>query len=469
MHLISPHLAKRLCALGLLLCVSTTASSESPLSALPAAADDKQRLPLDQLRAFTESLQRIKQTYIEPVSDALLLENAIQGMLDNLDPHSSYLKPDDYRSLEESTSGEFDGLGFELSHDNGEVKVITPIDNTPAQRAGIRPGDLIIKINGTPVRGLSTKKTTQLLRGKPGDSIDLLIEREGLDSPLRLTLVHETIRLESVQHSSLERGFGYLRISQFQTDTGEEVLKSMRSLAKAQGKSPLHGLVLDLRNNPGGSLLAAVDVCDVFLTDSLIVSTRGRLPEANVGYRAKLHTAFAHVPMVVLINGGSASSSEIVAGALQDHRRAIIVGTRSFGKGSVQSVFPLQTDTKKALKLTTALYYTPNGRSIQAEGIKPDIVVDKRHVEQGEAESGYREANLSGHLSGLQHNAGKEKRRVTEQGRSALDLSDYQLSQALNILKGLRVAKQKENQPPARKQGHHYDNDRKKQGQELQS
>ena len=402
------------------------------------AQPDKGRLPLDELRAFTEVMQRIKSAYVEPIDDKTLLENAIKGMLDNLDPHSAYLKPDDFKNLEESTSGEFGGLGIEVGSEDGLIKVITPIDGTPAQKAGVKAGDMIIKLDDAPIRGLGLKKSVEMMRGKPGEPIKLTIIREGASQPLEIKVIRDIIRVDSVRHRLLEDNYGYIRISQFQVDTGREVLSALESMRKEQ---KINGIVLDLRNNPGGVLQAAVDVSDVFLDDGLIVYTKGRIPNSDMSYSADKSDPSKGIPLVVLINGGSASASEIVAGALQDHRRGIIVGTKSFGKGSVQTVLPLSTDNERGLKLTTALYYTPSGRSIQAEGIMPDINVDTANVTRTRERQDYRESDLRGHLD----NSTKPSDR-REQGQKdtppPLDVSDYQLNQALNILKSLHLSRQ---------------------------
>ncbi|CAM3435455.1 S41 family peptidase [Parendozoicomonas haliclonae] len=408
----------------------------------PAVTQEKGRLPLDDLRAFTEVLQRIKSDYVEPIDDKTLLENAIRGMLDNLDPHSAYLQKEDYQSLEESTSGEFGGLGIEVGGEDGLIKVITPIDGTPAQKAGVKAGDLIIKLDDTPIRGLGLKKSVELMRGKTGEPITLTIIREGASKPLEITVVRDIIKVDSVRHKMLDKGLGYIRISQFQVDTGKEVLDAINSMRKEE---QLSGVVLDLRNNPGGVLQAAVDVSDLFLKDGLIVYTKGRIPNSNMSYSATAADPSSGIPLVVLINGGSASASEIVAGALQDHRRAIVIGTKSFGKGSVQTVQGLRSDGERGLKLTTALYYTPSGRSIQAEGIMPDITVADANVTRTkESTGGYREADLKNHLdknAQMTSESGSEGSNNAE-ADAALDASDYQLYQALNILKSLHLSRQ---------------------------
>ncbi|MCL6269206.1 S41 family peptidase [Sansalvadorimonas sp. 2012CJ34-2] len=451
--LINRFWAFRTWGLGLCLVLSLaltsgqiSAEEKQPENAGTSLKPEKGSLPLDELRAFTEVMQRIKSSYVEPVTDTELLENAIRGMLDNLDPHSAYLEPEDYKNLEQSTSGEFGGLGIEVGSEDGMIKVITPIDDTPAQRAGVKAGDLIIKIDDTPIRGMGLKKSVELMRGKPGEPIKLTIIREGASQPLDITVVRDIIRIESVRHRTLEPGLGYIRVSQFQVDTGKEVVDSIKELAKSQENEQLNGLILDLRNNPGGVLQAAVDVADVFLDDGLIVYTKGRIPNSDMSYSASKATPAGKMPLVVLINGGSASASEIVAGALQDHRRGIVVGTKSFGKGSVQTVLPLSTDNERGLKLTTALYYTPGGRSIQAEGIMPDITVDNASVTRVKEDQGYRESDLKGHLDNADDNKSSNKNSSNtgaSESEQPLDVTDYQLNQALNILKSLYLSNQK--------------------------
>lgn len=437
-----------LCFSASVVSVALALSAISPLTQAVAPPADssktiieaKGRLPLNDLRAFTEVLQRIKSAYIEPIDDKTLLENAIRGMLDNLDPHSAYLEQEDFKSLEESTSGEFGGIGIEISADDGLIKIITPIDNSPAKKAGIKAGDIIIKLDDTPLRGLDIKRSVDLMRGKIGEPIKITVIRAGVPQPLDITVIRSTIRVDSVRSYMLDKNLGYIRITQFQEDTGAEVEKTLQNMNR-QGQ--LGGIILDLRNNPGGVLLASVDVADLFLDSGLIVYTKGRLANANVNYLANAEKTFTNIPVVVLINSGSASASEIVAGALQDHRRGVVVGTKSFGKGSVQTVYPLSTDSKRGLKLTTALYYTPNGRSIQAEGITPDITVEELSVTKVQGRTGYREQNLKNHL--VQN---KRSPQLTENknGQSNTTHSgkdmDYQLEQATNILKTLYLTKQ---------------------------
>ncbi|MFM1855929.1 MAG: hypothetical protein RLZ83_1238, partial [Pseudomonadota bacterium] len=331
-------------------------------------------LPLDELRVFAEVFGRIKNDYVEPVPDKELLRHAIRGMLSGLDPHSSYLSEDEFSDLRVGTSGEFGGLGIEVGMEDGFVKVIAPIDDTPAQRAGIQAGDLIIRIDAKPVKGLTLDEAVKLMRGKPGTEVVLTIVRERVEKPLEIKVKRDIIKVVSVKHRMLEPGFGYVRISQFQARTPEDVLRALSDL-KQDGGGRLDGLVLDLRNNPGGVLNAAVAISDAFLTDGTIVYTEGRVKDSQLKFKAAPDDLVDGAPLVVLVNGGSASASEIVAGALQDHKRAVIMGRQTFGKGSVQTIVPINERT--AIKLTTARYFTPNGRSIQAEGIVPDIVLDK--------------------------------------------------------------------------------------------
>ncbi|CAD5376648.1 Carboxy-terminal-processing protease [Pseudomonas sp. OF001] len=413
-----------------------------PLLAAEAAeptATGRATLPLDELRTFAEVLERIKTAYVEPVDDKTLLENAIKGMLSNLDPHSAYLEPEDFQELQESTSGEFGGLGVEVGQEDGMLKVVSPIDDTPAARAGIEAGDLIVKIDGQPTKGWSLMQAVDKLRGKPGSPIVLTLVREG-GKPFDVRLERAVIKVRSVKSELLEKGYGYLRITQFQINSGEEVGKALARLKKDNG-GKLKGLVLDLRNNPGGVLQAAVEVSDHFLDDGLIVYTKGRIANSELRFSADKADASENVPLVVLINGGSASAAEIVAGALQDHKRGVLMGTDSFGKGSVQTVLPLTNE--RALKLTTALYFTPSGRSIQAQGIVPDIVVERGKVTREDSQGqGIKEADLPGHLGNGNGGADKpsSSKPATQPAEKPQD-EDYQLSQALNLLKGLNITR----------------------------
>ncbi|WP_265091918.1 S41 family peptidase [Marinobacter sp. 1-3A] len=403
--------------------------------------DPEKQLPLDDLRKFTEVFSRIKAAYVEEVEDRQLLESAIKGMLSDLDPHSTYLAPKDYEELEESTSGEFGGLGIEVGMENGFIKVIAPIDDTPAQQAGVRAGDLIIKLGEKPVKGMSLEESVQLMRGKPGTVLTLTIMREGQTGPIEIDVERAVIKVTSVKSRMIENGYGYVRVTQFQAETGGQFTKALNKLKKEHG-GDLDGLVLDLRNNPGGVLQAAVATADALLDEGLIVYTEGRIQSSRLRFSAKDGDVMAGTPIVVLINGGSASASEIVAGALQDHRRAVIMGTQSFGKGSVQTVIPL--DETHAIKMTTARYYTPDGRSIQATGIKPDIEVKPAELKELDSRPFFTEADLSGHLIGQdEETEGKGKQSEGEDQPGSIADRDYQLRSALNLLKGLNILNRK--------------------------
>jgi carboxyl-terminal processing protease len=396
-------------------------------------------LPVEELRTFSDVFGRIKNDYVEDVADSTLLESAIRGMLSGLDPHSAYLNREEFKELQVGTSGEFGGLGIEVGMEDGFVKVIAPIDDTPAQRAGIQAGDLIIRLDDTPVKGLTLNDAVKLMRGKPGTVLKLTVVREGAEQPLKIDIERAVITVKSVKQRMLETGFGYVRISQFQSKTAENMVDAVETLKK-ESDGTLKGLVLDLRNNPGGVLNGAVSVSDAFLKKGLIVYTEGRVNDSKLRFNATPDDILDAAPMVVLVNQGSASASEIVAGALQDHRRAIIVGSRTFGKGSVQTILPLSNGT--AVKLTTARYYTPSGRSIQAEGIEPDITLDPVRVSAVEsAFDPIKEADLSGHLI---NGNGKAEQKTSTGKTQAVDekplaQSDYQLYEALNLLKGLAI------------------------------
>ncbi|WP_372865261.1 S41 family peptidase [Spongiibacter sp.] len=416
--------------------ISPLVLADAPATDVPASDTAPQgALPLQSLRNFADVFNQIRKSYVEEVSDETLLENAIRGMLSGLDPHSDYLDADSFDNLQTHTSGEFGGLGIEVSMENGFIKVVAPIDDTPAQRAGVQPGDLIIQIDNQPIKGLSLQEAVALMRGPKGSKVSLSILREGTKTPIELELKRDIIVVASVRSEMLQPGYGYLRISQFQSRTGEELRRELQKLKAS--RSGLRGLVLDLRNNPGGLLQASVQVSDTFLDDGLIVYTEGRLPNAFSRYMASSREKSDDTPLVVLINGGSASASEIVAGALQDHRRAIILGTQSFGKGSVQTVLPLSEDS--AIKLTTARYYTPSGRSIQAHGIVPDIIVERARIESLGAEKLVTEADLAGHLGNENGKESNGKNRSIDSAASKLAATDNQLYEALNLLKGLDI------------------------------
>ncbi len=418
-----------------------------------------QSLPLTELKKFSEVYARIKKDYVEEVDDKKLITDAISGMLTGLDPHSAYLDEDAFTELRVGTSGEFGGLGIEVGMENNFIKVIAPIDDTPAQKAGLKAGDLIIRLDDKSVKGMSINDAVKVMRGKPGEPLDLLIVRDGKDKPFKVTIVRAVIKVKSVKQRLLGDGYGYLRIASFQSNTTNSVKEALTKL-KDENKASLKGLVLDLRNNPGGVLTGAVGVSDIFLSKGNIVYTEGRVADALMRYDATPDDLIDGAPLVVLINQGSASASEIVSGALQDHKRALIVGEKSFGKGSVQTVLPL--DEKTAVKLTTARYFTPSGRSIQAKGIEPDIKIESLEFKKSDAEndkiSALSEADLKGHISNpdeatnnkstksdKKENTSADKPKTStdkkEQNDKSLAEKDYPLYEALNILKSMSFAR----------------------------
>ncbi len=389
------------------------------------------RLPLNELRVFAEAFDRVSSAYVKEIDDRTLLENAIRGMLSQLDPHSAYLDRDSFSELQENTTGNYGGLGLEVNMDDGFVRVIAPMDDTPAARGGIEPGDLIIRLDEAPVKGMSLNEAIEAMRGEPGSVVKVTVIRDGEDQPIEMDLTREVIQVASVRSRIIEDGYAYIRIAQFQSSTGSEVEKAVDKL---QQDGALKGLILDLRNNPGGVLQSAVEVSDVFIDDGLIVYTSGRLSNADLRFSATTPDATDGLPIVVLVNEGTASASEIVAGALQDHGRAVIMGVSTFGKGSVQTILPLNNE--KAIKLTTSLYFTPNGRSIQAEGIVPDIWVDRSTVTRAKQNPfRVKESNLPGHLD----NADEEDRNAPARRSADIALSDYQLNEALTLLKGINI------------------------------
>jgi len=411
-------------------------------------------LPVEELRAFSDVFSTIKQNYVEPVDDKKLITEAINGMLAGLDPHSAYLDAEAFKELQVGTQGQFGGLGIEVGMEDGLVKVISPIEDTPAYRAGVKPGDLIIKLDDTLVKGMTLNDAVKRMRGKPNTQITLTISRKGEPQPLVFTLTRAVIKVQSVKSKAVEPGYAWVRVSQFQETTAESMARHLENLFK---QGPMKGLVLDLRNDPGGLLYGAVAISAAFLpAKALVVSTDGRTEDARKKFYAttedylrgsrddmlkNLPPAVKTVPMVVLVNGGSASASEIVAGALQDHKRATVMGTQTFGKGSVQTIMPLNNNT--AIKLTTARYYTPSGRSIQAKGITPDLIVE----EPGTAQARVREADLQRHLGNSQD---KDPAKAAPQAKPSAPANpaeppkpielgskdDFQLAQAIALLKG---------------------------------
>ncbi|MFQ3368607.1 MAG: carboxyl-terminal processing protease [Methylophilaceae bacterium] len=434
---------------------------------LPVFADKTKSstLPIDELRTFAEVFGKIKSDYVEPIEDKKLLNEALNGMLSGLDPHSTYLDLDHFKDLQQGTTGDFGGLGIEVGMEDGYVLVVTPIEDTPAYKAGLKSGDLIMKLDSTAVKGLSLNEAVKLMRGKPGSSIILKVLRKGLDSPFDIKVTRAQIKTKSVKAKLVEPNYAYIRLTQFQERTGEDLAIALKKL-RTENKFAFNGIILDMRNNPGGLLNVSVAVSAAFLKEGdLVVYTEGRAPDSKMNLttspenfiRSKednflkdLPADIKDTPMVVLINNGSASASEIVAGALQDHKRALIVGTRSFGKGSVQSILPMANGT--AIKLTTARYFTPNGRSIQGKGIEPDVI-----VEDGMESFAVRESDLNNRLSNPE-DAKKEdtkeknsklqeiKDGPTGDGAAALrnfkptkfgEKDDKQFMEALNILKGI--------------------------------
>ncbi|MFV1998116.1 MAG: S41 family peptidase [Acidiferrobacterales bacterium] len=390
-------------------------------------------LPLEELRTFTEVFSRIQSDYVEPVDDKKILKDAIQGMLSGLDPHSAYLDPEGFKEMRIGTEGQFGGLGIEVTMENGFVKVVTPIEDTPAARAGVRTNDIIVKLDDKPIKGMPLSDAVRLMRGRPGSKIKLTIIREGYGKPLKISVMRAVIKLQSVKRRMLDTDYGYVRITQFQGNSGKALDAAINHLQKTN-KRPLKGMILDLRNNPGGVLSVSVSVVDTFLEKGLIVYTQGRTSDSELRYSATPGDLLNGAPLVVLINGGSASASEIVAGALQDHKRAIILGTQSFGKGSVQTILPISNGA--ALKLTTARYYTPNGRSIQASGIKPDIIAEEAKITLKEKRATIKEADLAHHLTN-----NDKKSKGSKKSKPRTPSEDYQLQEALNLLKGINILK----------------------------
>jgi carboxyl-terminal processing protease len=429
-------------------------------------ADASGALPLEEVREFTDVFGKIKSSYVEPVDDHKLLTGAINGMLSDLDPHSAYLDEKAFKEVHEMTVGRFGGLGIEVGSEGGFLKVISPIEDTPAYRAGIKAGDLIVRIDDVDVKGLSVNDAVLRLRGAPKTKVVLTITRAGEPKPLIVPLVREEIKVQSVRAKLLEPGIGYIRVIQFQDPTVEDLARNIETLYKS---GPLKAVVLDLRNNPGGVLPGAIGVSAAFLPkDSLVVSTKGQLQDMQAKYLAEkdeyqrggedvlrdLPADIKTIPMVVLVNRGSASASEIVAGALQDYKRATVIGTQTFGKGSVQTILPLPPDRKTGIKLTVSRYYTPNGRSIQNTGVTPDLIVDD--TPQGNVFEFPRESDLDRHLTNPTLNAEADgtpkKPPVDPEGVDAKKLikplefgskDDYQLQQALHFIKGEPVETRK--------------------------
>jgi carboxyl-terminal processing protease len=440
-------------------CGSVLAEKEDEQTATAAPAATAESIPYEDLRTFSEIFGRIKKDYVEPVSDKKLLEDAVKGMLSGLDPHSAYLDTEEYKELKEGTTGQFGGLGIEVTMENGFIKVVSPIDDTPAQKSGVKAGDLIIKLDDKPVKGMTLTEAVKHMRGDPGSKIDLYIVRDHVSAPIKITVTRDIIKVKSVKSRMLEKNYGYIRISSFQSGTGEALKEAIANLKK-DNKGNIKGLVLDLRNNPGGVLNAAVEVSDAFMKSGLIVYTEGRIANSQMRFSAAPDDLIDGAPIVVLINAGSASASEIVAGALQDSKRAIIMGEKSFGKGSVQTILP--TNSGSAIKMTTARYFTPSGRSIQAKGIEPDVALQNVKLEALDKEKSdfkpIKEADLTHHLEKI--NSPDEKKDEADKvpvpedesnkdgtvdekkdglDKAVLDTKDYPLYEALNLLKGISI------------------------------
>ena len=400
---------------------------------LPDAAADETS-DYQELQIFTDVLTIVKRSYVEEVPIKDLVYGAIDGMLASLDPHSGFMSPEIYKEMKVDTSGEFGGLGIEISLRDGLLTIVAPIEDTPASRAGLQAGDHILKIEDQFTKDMKIMEAVHLMRGAAGTEITITIMRSSFDKPRSFTLEREIIKVKSVKAKTLEKGFGYVRLAQFQERTGSDLARALDDLRQANSDG-LEGLVLDLRNNPGGLLDQAVEVCDQFLDDGLIVYTKGREDDARMEFSAVRTGTEPDYPMVVLINGGSASASEIVAGALQDQERAVIMGTQSFGKGSVQTIIPLSDDS--GLRLTTAKYYTPNGTSIQARGIVPDIVVQQVEMKEVKDINHFREKDLKNHFNiegSATENEQPEGSALDEETRN-----DFQLMRALDLLKGWKV------------------------------
>ena len=392
-------------------------------------------LPLEELQMFSQVFGKIKSDYVEATDDRKMLIDAINGILAGLDPHSSFLEPEAFREIRIDTEGEFGGVGIEVTLEDNKLLVISPIEDTPADLAGIKAGDIIVEIDGTSVRSSSLSQAVEKMRGEIGSKITLTVVREGESNPLEIEIIRDVIQLTSVRTKDLgEPGFAYMRISSFQSGTAESLKKKIENYTQENGK--IEAFILDLRNNPGGILVGAVDVSDLFLSTGVIVQTHGRLDDSESSYSADSPDIINGAPMVVLVNSGSASASEIVAGALQDHHRAIIFGTQTFGKGSVQTISPIGDDS--ALKITTARYYTPSGRSIQETGITPDIISEDTEITKVNGHDRVREVDLARHLVNPDDQNPEE---IPEQDKikSMLD-QDSQLRDALNVLKGIHLA-----------------------------
>jgi carboxyl-terminal processing protease len=439
----SRHLAVNLSALRLalilpnILCISLSVYAQAETSKAPTETQTETQaatLPLEELRNFVRVFDQVRNGYVKEVTDSELFEFAIKGMIAELDPHSAYLDKDAYAELQAATSGEFGGVGLEVGLDDGILKVITPLDGSPSQKAGIQPGDIILRLDDVPMKGKTLSDIGRSMRGPKGSTVKISVERKGSDVPLEMTLVRDLIHVQSVSVKPLSNDYLYIRIAQFQVNTAKDFTDRLSTSLRRHPQTK--GLILDLRNNPGGILQAAVEVADAFLDSGLIVYTQGRMDGSSISYKASAGDMTKGLPLVVLINSGSASASEIVAGALQDQTRAVIMGTRSFGKGSVQSVIPITED--RAIKLTTALYYTPLGRSIQAQGIEPDVRLEKATL-AADNKPVRSEAELAKHIPNKSGDRTRASTREYEQAVSNDALKDNQVLDAVNLLKGSHI------------------------------
>lgn len=447
-YLVLPLCLAALCALP-----QIAFSQEEKRTASQEVKDPDENNTYKQLNLFGEVFERVRANYVDPVTDKELIEHALNGMLSNLDPHSSYLTAKDFADMQVQTKGEFGGLGIEVTMEDGFVKVVSPIDDTPAFKAGILASDFITHIDGNAVMGTTLNDAVDKMRGKVGTTVDLTVRREGVDAPLQFTLKRDVIRIKSVRHRIEQENVGYIRVTTFNQNTVDGVESAISDIKKQVGEEKLTGYILDLRNNPGGLLDQAIGLSDLFLEKGEIVSTRGRSEEDTKRDNATPGDVTGGKPVVVLINGGSASASEIVAGALQDHRRAILLGTKSFGKGSVQTVIPMPGSG--AMRLTTARYYTPSGRSIQAKGIDPDIIVEQARIEKITSAGDVHEADLPGALKNPDAKSspapevkkviteppakkGTEE-KVDETKKGQEESQDYQLSRALDLIRGVSM------------------------------
>ncbi len=418
--------------------------------------EERRREMLKLMDLFGDVFEKIRSDYVEDPDDTKVVESAINGMLTSLDPHSSFLNAEDFKGMQEQTKGEFGGLGIEVTMKNGLVYVVAPIDDTPAFKAGMKAGDYISHIDGEAVYGLSISEAVKKMRGKPGESIVLKLIRDGEKKPFDVTIVRDIIKIKSVKAKQYD-DVGYIRITSFTENAGKNVVKEIEKMKTELGKGKLKGIVLDMRNNPGGLLTEAISVSDAFLNSGEVVSTRGRHAKDSQKYDANAGDVTAGLPIVVLINSGSASASEIVAGALQDHGRAVVIGEKSFGKGSVQTVIPLASDT--AIRLTTSRYYTPSGKSIQAEGITPDVEVKQGKLAYDDNGDRTKEADLAGHLENPNGKKAEDRIKavikklkkdknaeITESDLTGvaeedkpLDETDYQLARALDMVRALFI------------------------------